>query len=307
VDSIFSLRDDEAGGAYKSTRDADADDNDDESITTTEVPKGDEGGAYDKAKRPRRTPPALTPRPEARCPTLHYKKASGGRWQRLQTNARRQYRETTTTTTKRKAAARQRERETTTQGRVRPVARGDSAHPQPVRPRPETRGPRPDARRPRPETREPMPDARSPIPDARFPTNTGHGPVQFPPGESTFPPPRPGWKCRHHVTRGGEMYFYTQTHTSYLRSVDYQQQAPLPYEKQNQPSQYRPDLILSFKLTPLRRQPRGPANLTDPTSAAPAELLLYFQRFEPFTIVCLAPPGANGRPCRRSSKQLLPC
>jgi hypothetical protein len=33
--------------------------------------------------------------------------------------------------------------------------------------------------------------------------NTGHGPVQFPPGESTFPPPRPGWKCRHHVTRGG--------------------------------------------------------------------------------------------------------
>jgi hypothetical protein len=53
--------------------------------------------------------------------------------------------------------------------------------------------------------------------------------------------------------------------------------------------------LLSFKLTPLRRQPRGPDNLTDPTSAAPAELLLYLQRFEPFPVVCVAPPGTNER------------
>jgi hypothetical protein len=61
ADSIFSLRDDEAGGAFKSTRGADADDNDDESRRTNETPKGDEGGAYD-SQRQSKAAPAETPR-----------------------------------------------------------------------------------------------------------------------------------------------------------------------------------------------------------------------------------------------------
>jgi hypothetical protein len=61
VDSIFSLRDDEAGVAFKSTRDADADDNDDESRRTSETPKGDDGGAND-SQRQSKAAPAETPR-----------------------------------------------------------------------------------------------------------------------------------------------------------------------------------------------------------------------------------------------------
>jgi hypothetical protein len=83
VDSIFSLRDDEAGGVFKSTRDADDDHNDnDESRRTNETPKGDDGdSAFDRQRQSKAAPaeaPAPTPRPEERL--LLEASINGKRW-----------------------------------------------------------------------------------------------------------------------------------------------------------------------------------------------------------------------------------
>jgi hypothetical protein len=74
-------------------------------------------------------------------------------------------------------------------------------------------------------------------------------------------------------------------------------------EKRNQPTQYRTDFIRSFKLTPLRRQPRGPANLTDRRAQHLQSSFFTFNAASPFPLFV---SHLRGRTDRRSSKQLLP-
>jgi hypothetical protein len=135
---------------------------------------------------------------------------------------------------------------------------------------------------------------------ATWTSNTGPGTVHLLHGGNTKIATPPCNFCTNHVRPSA---INVLTH---IRPYNVHKHGRLPTSRTSAlRKQNRPDFIRSFKLTPLRRQPRGPANLTDPTSAAPAELLLYFQRFEPFSVACLAPPGTNGSSFG-SSKQLLP-
>jgi hypothetical protein len=150
------LRDDEAGGAFKSTRGADDNDNADVSRRTNKTPKGDEGGAYD-SQRQSKAAPAQTPRTNTGTGGALPEAVLRGMWWAMATPS--------------KASA-------TTKARVDDDdddEEGGSTH---ERPRDDEAGARSTGSEkatapsgnPTPEAHGPTPDARHQMPDTRFPS-----------------------------------------------------------------------------------------------------------------------------------------